>query len=76
MTGPLSLTIVRRARDEIREAIAWWEANRPKAPHALREDLRRALRLLREEPDIGTAVADSDLPGVRRLYLDRVRYHI
>ena len=48
MSDTLPLKIVRRARDEIREAIAWWETNRHKAPHALRDDLRRALRLLRD----------------------------
>jgi plasmid stabilization system protein ParE len=76
VSRPLPLRIVRRARDEIRGAVAWWEANRPQAPDALRHDLRQALILLREQPLLGTAVADPDLPGVRRLHLARLRFYL
>ena len=74
MTFPI--TIVPRAAREIAEAWNWWQANRPAAPAALEEELRRAFALISEHPSVGARAANAKLKGVRRIYLSRVRYHL
>lgn len=63
-----------RARREIAIDIAWWRINRPAAPNALREELGKARELLARNPEAGPAAEDH--PGVRRLLLERVSYHV
>ncbi|WP_224362088.1 type II toxin-antitoxin system RelE/ParE family toxin [Hyalangium versicolor] len=72
----LRLLFSRDAAREVAEALAWWSANRTAAPMALREDLRRGLELIRTQPEAGARAANARLPGVRRLNLGRVRYHL
>jgi len=71
-----SIKIVRRAAREISEAAEWWLANRPAAPDAIEEELRRGFALLASQPGIGAPARNARLTGVRRVYLSRVRYHI
>ena len=56
-------------------AAAWWAANRPAAPNALRDDLAAALKLIAEQPACGVPVA-SRFPGLRRIHLARVGYNV
>lgn len=72
----LRLHVSREAAREITEALDWWRANRPAAPDALKESLRRALDLIRVQPGFGIAAMNVQLSGVRRLSLGRVRYHL
>lgn len=72
----LRLRITARAAREIERAGAWWRDNRPAAPAAIHEDLEGALTLLALYPGIGQKVENQRLAGVRRLQLDRVRYHL
>ena len=74
MTFPIE--IVPRAALEIAEAWDWWQANRPAAPAALEEELRRAFALISEHPSVGARALNAKLTGVRRIYLSRVRYHL
>jgi plasmid stabilization system protein ParE len=63
------------ARDEILAALRWWSLNRDKAPHRLRQDLRRALRILAVSPGVGAAAPEAPPEsGIRFLYLRGSRY--
>lgn len=46
------------------------------APELLRQELERAFTLIATEPRVGSPALDKGLEGVRRLFLDRVRYHV
>ena len=72
----LSVKIVRRAARQIVEASEWWQANRPAAPEALEEELRRGLALIAQQPGIGARARSAKLEGVRRTYLSRIRYYL
>ena len=72
----LPIKIVLRAAREIAEAGHWWQANRPAAPAAVEEELRRAFALLAEQPSVGARALNTKLAGVRRIYLSRIRYHL
>jgi plasmid stabilization system protein ParE len=64
------------ARQQLREAITWWRANRPAAPNAITVELRGLLRLLRAQPQIGTRTRDAGFEDVRRVLLTRVDHHV
>jgi len=68
------IRIVPSAQQQIRDAIAWWDANRPAAPGAIVEELRRALRLLRVQPEIGarSAYDGSQSRGSRQRGRNRI----
>jgi plasmid stabilization system protein ParE len=65
-----------RASREVAEAKRWWRANRTKAPNALEEEIRTALQLISTTPGIGENARNVALPGVRRIFLNRVKYHL
>lgn len=72
----LRLRVFKRAEFEIRAASKWWTENRPSAPKLFREDLQRAFGLITTQPGVGSPALDAGLEDVRRLHLDRVRYHM
>lgn len=76
MTNPLRIKVTRRGAREIKKAAEWWEANRPAAPGALREEIERVFRLVALQPGIGARATNTKLVGVRRVHLGRVRYHL
>ncbi|MBA3792206.1 MAG: type II toxin-antitoxin system RelE/ParE family toxin [Rubrobacter sp.] len=76
MNGGLPLQVTRRAVREISEASAWWDANRPEAPEAFREEIESAFELLRTYPSVGARASNTRLAGVRRIHLSRIRYHL
>lgn len=61
---------------QIREALAWWRANRPSAAELFVDELARAFTMLAEAPAAGVRYSRSKVPGVRRLLLPRTRYHV
>lgn len=65
-----------RASREVAEAKRWWRANRTKAPDALEEEIRTALDLIAATPGIGAVARNVTLPGVRRIFLNRVNYFL
>ena len=73
---PLELVVTRRAAREIEGIVQWWVVNRPKAPGAVRHDLKAALDLLPVQPSIGARVTEASSPDVRRFHLDRIRYWV
>lgn len=76
MIRELPAQIVGRAEREIRVAAEWWAANRPAAPGAVEDELRKGLLLIRSQPLIGAVATNVHLPGVRRIHLSRIRYHL
>ena len=76
MSRPLQIEVSDLARAQIVAAEGWWRANRPSAPHAIREDLERASALIARQPEIGAWARNISLPGVRRLHLARIRYDL
>jgi plasmid stabilization system protein ParE len=69
------IRISNTAAAQIDAASAWWRKHRDKAPDAFDEDLDDALQILRAEPGIGSPVR-ARRAGVRRLWLDRIRYFV
>src|SRR5438552_1067640 len=67
MTERIPVEASHVAAQHIRELEAWWRINRTAAPNAVREELRRVLRLIGATPLIGRRAEDVDLPGVRRI---------
>jgi plasmid stabilization system protein ParE len=63
------------AAAQIDVASVWWRKHRVKAPDAFDEDVDDALQFLRTEPGVGSPVRARQF-GVRRLWLDRIRYFI
>jgi plasmid stabilization system protein ParE len=71
-----SVAFTPRASREVEEAKRWWRANRTKAPNALEEELRTTLELIATTPAIGAVARNLTLPGVRRIFLNRVNYFL
>jgi plasmid stabilization system protein ParE len=76
LTRRFRWTLTRRAAREISEAAAWWDANRTKAPNAFDDELQKTLDLVTAQPSIGAQTRNMKLSGVRRVHLNRVRYHL
>lgn len=72
----LPVKVTPRAATQIGKAAEWWAANRPKAPEALQEELRRGFELISRHPAIGSRAANAKLVGVRRIHLSRIRYFL
>ncbi|MDR2156057.1 MAG: type II toxin-antitoxin system RelE/ParE family toxin [Burkholderiaceae bacterium] len=72
----LKVKIAAHAANQICKAAEWWLLNRPVAPGAIGTDFGEAVALLAEQPGIGAKYQGSKTPGVRRLFLSRVRYFI
>jgi len=70
------IRIVPAAQEQIREAVRWWRENRPAAPNAISQELRRAFRLLRAQSAIGARARNVGLESVRRILLARVPRHL
>lgn len=72
----LRVKVSARAAKQVQKAAEWWAANRPSAPGAIAVDFGESVALLAEQPGIGAEYQGSHTPGVRRLYLSRVRYFV
>ena len=65
-----------RAEWQIRAADKWWRKHRTAAPAMLIDELNAAFDLLEELPFASEAVANRRVPGLRRLLLGGVQYHL
>ena len=72
----LRIKVSARAAGQVRQAAAWWSANRPAAPGAVAKDVGESIALLAEQPGIGARYGGSRTPGVRRLFLGRIGYFV
>ena len=72
----LPIKVTPRADRQIQEAASWWLANRPKAPEAFKEELRRVFDLVSQQPEVGARATNVKLGGVLRIHLSRIRYFL
>jgi plasmid stabilization system protein ParE len=68
--------ISKRAEREIRLFEAWWVENRPDAPDLFYRELRHALRLLGDHPEIGQSVPLRRHPTAHRYLLSGTLRHL
>ena len=76
MKDRLSVEITPLAARHVRELESWWRRNRRSAPSAVREELRRAVRLITMTPFIGRPASNVDLPNVRQIHIARIWYFL
>lgn len=76
MTEPLRIEVSDLADRQIRDADRWWRRNRDKAPNAIREELERIGALIASHPYFGARATNVRLPGVRRVHIERIHYHL
>jgi hypothetical protein len=76
VTEPLPVDVSALAASQVHEAETWWQANRPKAPGAVRAEIARASSLIARHPQLGTRATNVALSGVRRVHLGRIRYDL
>jgi plasmid stabilization system protein ParE len=72
----LRVKVAARAALQVRQAADWWAANRPAALGAVGADFGEAVSLLAEQPGIGAQYQGTRTPGVRRLFLSRIKYFV
>jgi plasmid stabilization system protein ParE len=68
---PFTIRVTPPAARHIRDAQTWWLENRPAAPLALHDELRRAFDLLVHQPRAGVPYRG---PSIRRIMLIETRY--
>jgi plasmid stabilization system protein ParE len=66
----------RRATREVGRAVEWWRENRLYAPEAIIDDLNEVIDLLAFAPLMGAPANSRRLRDVRRVFLERVDYHL
>lgn len=76
MNERFAVAFTPRASRDVAEAKRWWRANRTKAPRALEEELTATLDLISGTPGIGAIARNVVLPGVRRIFMNRVNYYL
>ena len=76
MSEVLRVEVTPRAAGQTERAAAWWAANRPGTPDAVRVDFAQAKSLLALQPGVGAKSSTARYPDLRRLFLSRIRYHI
>jgi plasmid stabilization system protein ParE len=73
---PLHIEVSELAEAQISGLDIWWRKNRLKAPNAVREELERVSALIAFHPGIGARATNLKLPGVRRIFVERLHYHL
>lgn len=63
------------AQEHVRLFKRWWQENSAR-PEILHHDLEEAVRTLSLLPGIGSPFSSASIPGVRRLYLERLVSHL
>jgi plasmid stabilization system protein ParE len=76
VSPPLHVEATELAEAQISELDSWWRENRLKAPNAVREEIERVAALVAFHPGIGAHARNLKLPGVRRVFIERLHYHV
>lgn len=63
------------AREQLRIFKSWWRDNTVR-PEIFDEDLEEAIKTLSIVPGIGSPYRAAPIPGVRRLYVERLVSHL
>jgi plasmid stabilization system protein ParE len=76
MTQPHAVVFQHRATSETETINQWWRENRPAAPDLFATELAGALSALALLPALGAPARSARLAGVRRVLLQKTRYHV
>jgi plasmid stabilization system protein ParE len=76
VSSPLAIELTELAEAQLSELDYWWRQNRLKAPNAVREEFERVSSLIAFHPLLGTRASNVKLPGVRRIFIERLHYHV
>ena len=76
MSTTLDVVFQHRATRDIEEINAWWRANREAAADLFLFELRATLSIAALSPTLGAPARDVRLLDIRRLILQRTRYHV
>ena len=76
MSPTLPIELSELARQQVREADTWWRRNRSRAPNAIREELEKVSALISFQPGVGARARNVELPGVRRIHVERLHCDI
>jgi toxin ParE1/3/4 len=69
------LTVASQARDELRDAIAWYERQKPGLGQEFLGEVRACLHRIHEQPSVGSRLPGMEaVEGVRRLLMERFPY--
>ncbi len=68
--------ISRRALRHIDAADSWWRENRPLHPSLFRNELLTSFRRIAKHATVFRVLDEPRFPGLRRLLLNRTRYHV
>lgn len=68
--------ISRRARRQIEKIDAWWTDNRPSARSLFLDELGKAERVLRSNPEVGIVYTVQKSGAIRRVLLIESEYHL
>lgn len=64
------------ASEHVLAIIERWRQSHTAAPYLFEDELTAALELLAKQPEIGVRDERFGVPGLRRLRLQRSRYHV
>jgi plasmid stabilization system protein ParE len=70
------LVVTGAAAEQIRAASEWWYQHRASARGLFSSELRRAFELIVEYPEAAPTASNPEVPGVRRVLLQRTRFHL
>lgn len=73
--NPRRVRFTATARRHVTREKNWWVANRVHID-VFADELEEALRVLMWLPGAGTSYPQADVPGIRRVYLEKVACHI
>jgi plasmid stabilization system protein ParE len=71
-----SIELTYLAERQLMAAAAWWRRNRDKAPSAFEEEIQSALLYLSENLSSSTTYRPTRRSGVRRYFIERIRYYV
>jgi plasmid stabilization system protein ParE len=76
MSDSLVVVFQRRATREVETIDDWWRANRATAPDLFVVELERMLAAVALMPTLGAPAKSERLRDVRRVMLQKTRYHL
>jgi plasmid stabilization system protein ParE len=71
-----NIEFTKLAERQLIAAAAWWRRNRDKAPSAFEEEIHFALLYVSENLSSSTTYRAARRSGVRRYFIERIRYYI
>jgi plasmid stabilization system protein ParE len=76
MNEPLPVVFERRAARELEEIVVWWRKNRPSSPDLFVAELEGMLAVVALMPSLGVPARSERARDVRRVLLNKTKYHV